>query len=415
MTAEIISIGTELLLGQIADTNSKYLSQKLAEIGVKLCFMQTTGDNVERIKEAINNAVERADFIILSGGLGPTGDDCTKTAVSEISGRPLVLYENALEKLKRIFDVRGLKMSENNKVQAYFPEDAELIDNKYGTAAGFISVVRGKQIAALPGVPSEFRQMADDSIIPMLSKMVGDGKVIKSRVLKTIGMSESRLAEILEDLFAESVNPSIAYLAGESGICVRITAMADNSEKAEKMISGLEKKIRERIETLIYGVDNETIEDSVGRLLTEKGLTIAVAESCTGGLIGSTITNTAGSSGYFERGYITYSNASKIEMLSVSEKIIAEKGAVSEEVAVEMAKGARKYAGTHIGIGITGIAGPGGGSDDKPVGLVYIALSAPDTEKVRQYRLGGERLRNKHISSLLAINMLRQYLNGCLK
>ncbi|RMF98199.1 MAG: competence/damage-inducible protein A [Candidatus Schekmanbacteria bacterium] len=412
MIAEIISIGTELLLGQILDTNSQYLSQKLAEIGVNLYFKQTTGDNVERIKEAINIALDRSDFIVLSGGLGPTGDDCTKNAVSQIVGKKLILNESAFQKLKEIFDVRGIKMSENNKIQAYFPEGAMIIENKNGTAPGFICSIKGKHIAALPGVPFEFKQMVDDSLIPFIKERAGGGKVIKSRVLRTIGMSESRLAEILEDIFNDSVNPSMAYLAGNSGIAIRITAKAEDIDEAEKMISHLERRIRDRIEGLIYGVDDETIEESVGKLLRAKGLSIAIAESCTGGLISSTITNTAGSSLYFDRGFVTYSNNAKIEMLSVPEKLINEKGAVSEEVAIEMARGARKKAGTDIGVGVTGIAGPGGGTAEKPVGLVYIALSAKDCEKVKEYRLGKLRLRNKHLTSLLAINMLRQYLIG---
>ncbi len=412
MIAEIISIGTELLLGQIVDTNAKYLSQKLAEIGVKVCFRQTTGDNVERIKETIVYALKRSDFIILSGGLGPTGDDCTKTAVAELAEKPLLLNEDALKKLKNIFDIRGLKMSENNKVQAYFPEGAQLIENKNGTAAGFICGIDGKRIAALPGVPSEFLQMTEDSIIPLLAKESGAGTVIKSRVLKTIGMSESRLAEILEDIFNENTNPSLAYLAGESGVSVRITAMAQKGEESERLIAGLEEKIRERIGNLIYGTDDETIEESVGKLLSGKGFSLTVAESCTGGLIGHTITNAAGASRYFERGYITYSNRAKTEMLSVPADLIEEKGAVSGEVAVEMARGARLKAGAHIGIGVTGIAGPGGGTDEKPVGLVYIAISAEDYEKVKEYRLGRERQRNKRLTSLLAVNMLRLYLTG---
>lgn len=415
MIAELLSVGTELLLGQIVDTNTSYLSQKLAEIGVSVYFKQTVGDNVERMKEVMKSALMRADVIIISGGLGPTEDDCTRQAVAEFTGKPLQPDSGTIEKLRGYFSMRGIDMPKNNEVQGYFPESSKIIINPRGTAPGFMVEKDRKFIFALPGVPGEFKGMTDDSVIPMLLELSGERKTIKSRVIKTIGMSESKIAEILKDLFMEYTNPTIAYLAGDSGISIRLTAMAENAATADSMIAELEAKVRGRLKKIIYGTDDMTLEEIIGHLMRDKGFKLAIAESCTGGLIANRITDVAGSSEYFERGYVTYSNSSKAQELGVPGDTIVSHGAVSEEVALAMAEGVRKLADTDIGIGVTGIAGPGGGTEEKPVGLVYIALATEKYACVKHYRFPWDRKRNKHFAALMTLDLLRKYLMGYLE
>jgi len=415
LIAEIVCIGTELLLGQIIDTNSPFLAERLALLGIDLFHKTVVGDNLKRIEEVIKQALSRADVVITSGGLGPTEDDCTREAISKITACPLELNTEVLERLQRIFSIRNIPMSKNNEVQAMFPKGAKILKNFQGTAPGFVLDVNRKAIIALPGVAREFKQMVDDEVIPYLRSICSSPAIIKSRILKTVGISESKLSEILRDIFLSSLNPSLAYLAKDGEIDLRITAKGKDEDEVSSLISKMERLIRERIDKLIFGVDDESLEGVVGRILREKGLKVAVAESCTGGLIANRITDVSGSSEYFIMGAVTYSNESKINILKVSEEMVIRYGAVSKEVAQAMAKGIREVAGADIGIGVTGIAGPSGGTPEKPVGLVYIALDTKDRSYYREYRFGATRVRNKSLSAQMALEMLRRYLLGYLE
>ena len=414
MIAEIVCIGTELLLGQIVDTNSTFLAERLAAIGVDLFHKTVVGDNIRRIEDVLKQALSRADFVITSGGLGPTEDDCTKEAISNITFSPLEFDKEVLERIREIFSSRNVEMPKNNEIQAMFPRGSKVLSNPRGTAPGFVLEFNGRAIISLPGPPRELKPMVDKEVIPYICSKLKNPAIIKSKVLKVAGISESKLSEILKDIFMGSSNPTLAYLAGEKGITVRITAKGKDTEKADSLISKMEKQVRERIDKLIFGVDDDTLEGVVGRMLRKKGLTLAVAESCTGGLISDRITDIPGSSEYFMIGAVTYSNRAKSEVLKVPEDMIKRYGAVSREVAQAMAEGIRKISGTDIGIGVTGIAGPSGGPQEKPVGLVHIALSAEDKICHREYRFGVERLRNKSFTAYMAIEMLRKYLLGYL-
>lgn len=415
MIAEIVCIGTELLLGQIVDTNSTFLAERLAAIGVDLYHKTVVGDNIKRIEDVLRQALARADIVITSGGLGPTEDDCTKEAISNITSSPLEFDEESLERIREIFSSRSVEMPKNNEVQAMFPKGSKIFPNTRGTAPGFALEFNGKTIISLPGPPRELKPMVDEEAIPYICSKLKSPAIIKSKVLKIVGISESKLSEILRDIFMSSSNPTLAYLAGEKGITLRITAKGKDGEETDVLISKMEVQIRERIDKLIFGINDDTLESVIGRMLREKGLTLAVAESCTGGLISDRITDVPGSSEYFMLGAVTYSNNAKSEVLKVPEEMIKRFGAVSKEIAQAMAEGIRRISGTDIGIGVTGIAGPSGGTQEKPVGLVHIALSAGDKIYHREYRFGGERLRNKSFTAYMAIEMLRRYLLGYLE
>lgn len=392
MNAEIITIGTELLLGQILDTNSLYLSKKLSEIGVNLYYKTTVGDNISRIKEALSVASSRSDLIIITGGLGPTVDDVTRDAIAEFTGKKLVFDNNILLKIEHFFTTRNIKMPENNKLQAYIPEGALILENKIGTAPGFILPFNSKIIVCVPGVPNEMKSMIETGVIPYLIENFGAGKfVIYSKRIKLTGLPESYIDEKIRDIFVESRNPTVAILAHQTEIEIRLTSKAENKEKAIDLINDVKKIIYERLGENIYGEDEETIEEKVSCVLKEKKLTISTAESCTSGLLAYRLTNIPGSSLYFLGGVNVYSNDSKINVLGVKEEIIKKYGAVSEECAIDMALNCRKKFNTDIAMAITGIAGPDGGTANKPVGLVYIAINIKDDVKVFKFNFSGQR------------------------
>jgi len=412
MRAEITSIGTELLLGQIVDTNAAWLAAKLAGIGVGVYFKSTVGDNLERIQGVLRLALERADAVICTGGLGPTGDDLTTEAIAAVTGRPLMLHEPSWEHIQRLFRHRNLQLQESHRKQAMLPEGAIPMPNPVGSAAGYILEFDGKLIAAMPGVPSEMTAMAEQSLFPYLAGKAGNGAVIKSRVLKFTGIGESGVEERTRDLFAACTNPTIAYLAKSGEAHLRITARADSPEHAEALIADTEREVLARLPEAYFGADEETLEAAVGRLLRERGLTLAAAESCTGGLLGDRITDVPGSSDYFQGGVISYSNQAKVDLLGVPEALLAEHGAVSEPVALAMARGARERLHADIGLGITGIAGPGGGTPEKPVGLVYLALDDRGETAVQRLQSGGSRREIKWRSTQAALTMLWRRLGG---
>jgi len=414
LQAEIISVGTELLLGQILDTNAAFLSQILSRLGVDLFHRTTVGDNEERIARAVRAAVDTSDVVITIGGLGPTQDDLTKETVAKALDIGLVLDEEAAEWIRRFFELRKLPMVESNLKQAMKPVSGRAIPNSVGTAPGAIFEKDGKAVICLPGPPSEFNAMVTESVEPYLREKLGPtAAVIKSRVLRTAGIGESAMEQKVKDLL-RSDNPTVAPLAKTGEAHLRITAKASDEETADAMIDEVETKLRERLGSHIYGVDDETLEQVVVKALIARGLTVGLAESCTGGLIADRITDVPGCSAAFPAAVTSYSNTSKVELLGVPEDLLEEYGAVSGPVAEAMAKGACRAAGSDIGIGVTGIAGPGGATSGKPVGLVYIGFSRkqgahPATERTysQEFTFSGDRRNIKRRAAQAALMMLR--------
>lgn len=411
MKAEILAIGTELLLGQITNTNAAYISRKLAEAGIDLYYHTTVGDNEARIETALRTALERADVVIATGGLGPTEDDLTRKVFSKVLGKRLVLNDAVLEKIKERFAQLGRKMSPNNEKQALIPQHATVLHNPWGTAPGFIMETGKKKVVALPGVPREMKILLDEQVIPSLTKGHKVKEVIVSRVLRTCGVTESKLDELIGDFIRQEFNPTVALLAHAAEIHVRLTVKAPSVEEAQRKLDDLEDRVRQRVGDLIFGRDEQSLEEIVGALLVVNRMRMAVAESCTGGLLAHRLTNIPGSSEYFERGVVAYSDRAKESILGVSPELIAEKGAVSQEVAQAMAKGIKKISRTEVGVSLTGIAGPGGGSEEKPVGLVYISLATPEGFVNKRFLFAqADRATIKQRSTQMALEMLRRYL-----
>lgn len=391
-SAEIITIGTELLLGQLVDTNTASIARALAASGVDVYRETSVGDNEDRIAAAVTDAFTRADIAICAGGLGPTVDDLTREAVARAFGLPLVLHEPSLAYIEGRFAQLGWKMAPNNRRQAMVPEGATVLDNPHGSAPGFV-VDDGHRITiAMPGPPGELAPMLDEHAIPWIVARFGINAVIVTRVLHTVGIGESDLDERIADLFRESRNPSIAVLARPGLVDVKITAKAADERDAAPMIAALETKLRERLGDSIFATDEGTLEASIGEALRKRGWSVAVAESCTGGLVASAIASVPGASDYFKGGVVAYADEIKSHVLGVDPALIARHGAVSEEVAGAMASGARERLRSTLGIATTGVAGPGGGSVDKPVGLVFIALAGPSGKlTVRRLNAPGTR------------------------
>ncbi|WPX09711.1 competence/damage-inducible protein A [Anaerocellum danielii] len=406
MVAEIICVGTELLLGQILNTNSQYLAQKLAEIGIDLYFQTTVGDNMERLKMAIDIATKRSDILIFTGGLGPTSDDITKEAVADYFDLRLVLDENVLRKIEEFFERRKVKMPEINKKQAYIPEGAKVIHNKNGTAPGLIIEKDGKIAILLPGPPFEMQPMFEEEVLPYLAKF--SRQKIYSRVLKFVGIGESSIEETLKDLILSQTDPTIALYAKPYEVELRITTKKESEDSAKSLLQSMEDRIRELLGEYIYGVDRQLLEEVVIGLLAEKKLKVSIAESCTGGLICNKLTNVPGASEVFDRGFVVYSNEAKMKLLGVPEQVLKEYGAVSSQTAEYMAQGALSNSLANIALSVTGIAGPGGGSETKPVGLVYIGIATRNDVKSFEFRFSGDRLRIKEMTSKAALNILRK-------
>ena len=412
MRAEIISVGTELLLGQIVDTNAPYVSRVLSTLGIDVFYRVTVGDNRSRLAEALQTALSRADLIITIGGLGPTQDDLTKETIAEVLGKPMVVDPKSEEIIKGFFKRRGIPIVPSNLKQALKPESSITLPNSMGTAPGIIADNNAKIIAAFPGPPAEFIPMVENSLVPYLSsKLSGKRAVILSRTLRVCGIGESAAEDRIKDLIS-STNPTIAPYAKSAECHFRITAKAADNETALSMINEMEMKARERLGDHVYGIDDEDLETVVVRMLIERGLKLALAESCTGGLVANRITNVPGSSETLLAGVVAYSNKAKTDLLGVPSALIMEHGAVSAEVAEAMASGAASRTDADIAVGITGIAGPSGGSEEKPVGLVYIALKTPGGVSSTRNMYGGGRRQIKERSAQTALIMIRTYLLG---
>ncbi len=405
MIAEILSVGTELLLGQILNTDAQYLSQQLSGMGIDVYHQATVGDNPTRLKKAFEAALIRSDIIIATGGLGPTMDDLTKETICEYLGLKLSIHEESLRHLESYFASLGREMTPNNVKQVMFPKNAIILKNAKGTAPGLIIEWKDKIIIILPGPPYELIPMFENEVRPYLEKKTD--VFLFSRVLRFFGIGESKLEETIQDLITAQSNPTIALYAGFGEVTLRLTAKCSRSEDPMKYILPVEQEIRKRAKHHIYGVNDDSLESVVASLLLSNNLRISTAESCTGGLIASKLINVSGISRSFIEGFITYSNESKIKRLKVNPLTLQRYGAVSQETAREMAIGCLRETGADISVSVTGIAGPDGGTADKPVGLVYIGIAQKDNVEVYSFRFGGDRERIRMMSCLNGLNLLR--------
>lgn len=408
-SAEILCVGTELLLGDIINTNASYISRRLAALGIPVYRQAVVGDNPERMRQAIAESFSRSDCLILTGGLGPTCDDITKEMVAEYLGLELELNEEALERMKSYFSSTCRTMTKNNEKQAFAPKGARVLQNDWGTAPGFVIELDDKTAILLPGPPIELEPMWRERVEPYLFER--SDAVIVSKNIYILGMGESAVEEKLHDMMMELTNPTVAPYAGNGECRVRVSARAKDAETASRMCDNLIEAIRKtEVGEFIYGIDVDSMENALVRSLRERGLTLACAESCTGGLIAKRITDISGCSDVYLGGCVTYANEAKEKLLGVKHETLEKYGAVSEQTAREMARGVRLALEADIGISTTGIAGPGGGTPEKPVGTVYIAVSTAEGEKVKLLTLSPKRSR-EFIRICAATNAMNLALN----
>jgi nicotinamide-nucleotide amidase len=410
-SVELIAVGTEILLGQLLDTNTAFIASRLAQAGIDVHATHAVGDNRERIAAAIRSALGRAEGVVTTGGLGPTIDDLTKEAVCDALGLDVELYEPALVQMEAMFAALGRPMRPNNRKQAELPKGSRALDNPNGTAPGFIAFAGdGKFVACMPGVPREMKPMLEGQLVPFLRDRLGALERIYTRVLHTIGIGESEIDHRIDDLFRSFENPKVAVLAHDFRADVKITAKAVSDADAEAMIAPLQDDIERRLVGHVFGRDDATPASAILALLRERGRTLAVAESLTGGLVSAALTSVPGASLSFRGGIVAYDNAVKIAQLGVVPETLATAGAVSEAAALEMARGARERLGADVGLSTTGIAGPDGGTAEKPVGLVWIALDDAQTRTWR-LQLRGDRDAIARRATTAALGALWRHLN----
>jgi nicotinamide-nucleotide amidase len=410
---EIVGVGTELLLGQIVNTNAAWIGQRLADVGWDCLRHTVVGDNEARITEVLREALGRADGVIVTGGLGPTQDDVTREAIAALAGVPLVRRPELEEWLRERFAQMGARMAEMNLRQADVPEGARYIDNPRGSAPGLIVEVGGKPVYAVPGVPREMEGMLERVVLPDLAARAGEGRAIVSRVLRTAGVGESRLAERLTPLWeaAGGGRVTLAYLASAGEVRVRLTAVGATKEEALAEIAPVEAKVREELGDIVYGVDDETLEALVGRLLVERDQTLATAESLTGGLLGGRITAVPGSGDYYLGGVVSYANEAKADLLGVDRELLATDGPVSEPAAAAMAEGARRAFGADLGLATTGVAGPTE-QDGRPVGTLCLGVADAAGAATATMRAPGDRAQVRAWAATVALDLLRRRLEG---
>ena len=414
MIIELISVGTEILLGNITNTNARYLAEECAVLGLSNYYQVTVGDNEERLSDAIRTALCRADIVLLTGGLGPTEDDLTRETVAKVLGRGMHEEPKVHQQITDCFKRMGIdKPTSNNWRQAMVIDGAEVVENHNGTAPGLIvKTDDGKVVIMIPGPPEEMQMMFQKSIAPYLAGM--NKQVICSKTIKICGMGESKVADVIADMIETQTNPTIAPYAKGGEVHLRITASGSDPKEARTSMKPIVNELKKRFGDLIYTTrENETLEQHVIGLLKRRQMTLTTAESCTGGLLAGTLINVPGVSDIYNEGYITYANESKHKILGVKNKTLKNDGAVSETCAKEMAKGAAKAAGARAAVAVTGIAGPGGGTEEKPVGLVYIACCIDEKVWVERYQMTGDRQKIRNITVKRALDMLRRCIRQC--
>ena len=409
LSAEIIAIGSELLTPERSDTNSLWLTEKLNEIGIEVKLKTVVGDDAARLEETIKDAFNRSNVVITTGGLGPTEDDITRQIAARAVGRELVFDEKVLDGIREKFARMNREMPEINRRQAYVIEGAEVLDNPNGSAPGILFAEDEKFLIILPGPPREMKPMFEEKVLPRLRQNAGEVSV-RRRILRVAGMGESAIDEQIAPIYKQYENPQTSILFNRSEVEVQLTARGKTEAEAETLLDEVSDKIAEKLGASVFARNGELMEEVVGRILTERKQTVATAESCTGGLIAQRLTETGGSSAYFMEGIVSYSNEAKMHSLNVPKELLDKHGAVSAEVAEAMARGALERAKTDFAISVTGIAGPGGGSEEKPVGLVYLGFADKNGTEHRKLNLPGDRYLIRWRSSQAALDLLRRKL-----
>ena len=406
MTVELICVGTELLLGNIVNTNAAYLAEKCAGLGLSCYYQSVVGDNEQRLSETLQAAVKRSDIVILSGGLGPTEDDLTKETAAKVMGRELVEDEASRAHIEAYFAAKGMTPTENNWKQAMIPAGGIVLPNPNGTAPGVIIPNGQTHVVLLPGPPQELRPMFEDDVVPYLKKL--EPGIISSQTVKICGIGESRVETLLMDLIDGQENPTIATYAKPGEVHIRVTARAENEKDARKLIRPVVKEIKSRLGSNVYTTQEEvTLEKAVVDLLAANGLTVSCGESCTGGLLSARLINVPGASGVYKSGCVTYTNKAKRKLLGVKKSTLKKYGAISSQTAKEMAKGQAFLAKSDVAVSVTGLAGPDGGTEARPVGLVYIACSVKGDVTVKEYHFAGNRMAVREAAVSAALVLMR--------
>ena len=411
-TAEIIAVGTELLLGQVVNTNARDISQMLSELGINVYYHTVVGDNATRLKQAVEIALSRSDIIIATGGLGPTHDDITKQTLAEMFGKKMIFNEDVANKIREFFKKRlhNVQMTDNNFRQAEFPEGSVIFENEVGTAPGCAFEADDKFLIMIPGPPRECRSMLKTGVMPYLQKL--SHSELHSHNIHIFGLGESVVESKLRDLMQSLTNPTLAPYAQDGELMLRVTAKASSKEDADAMMTPILEKVQETLGDIIYGIDTGSLENTVALLLAEYGKTIATAESCTGGLVSKRLTDIPGISAVYKGGFAVYSDSSKIALLDIDEDLLKEKGAISRDAALAMADSARKKLKADIGISVTGIAGPDTDESGAEVGTMFVALTTKDASYCRSLHLFLDRDRIRISAASHALDMVRRYLTG---
>lgn len=408
MIAEIVSVGTELLMGQVVNTDAQFIAQRLAPLGFQVFYHSTVGDNVKRLTAVVHQAVERSDVVVFTGGLGPTDDDLTKETVASALGLTVEPIPEEVERLKKHFETRGYDFTPNNLKQASFPKSAFILPNAFGTAPGCIMTAEDKTAILLPGPPRELFPMFQNHVMPYLERL--SGNKLYSRELRIFGKGESSLTYELRDIIESQTNPTVAPYVKTGEVSLRVTALCQSLEEGEALARPMIDEIVSRVGDIVYSTMGESLPETCARMLTDERKTLAVAESCTGGLIASEFVAIPGCSNFLLEGCVTYSDASKMRRLGVKQETLDAFGAVSEQCAREMAEGMRLSSGADYALASTGFAGPDGGTAENPVGTIYLALASGDGTTVKRVQLFGERARIREIASLHAFDLLRRKL-----